>query len=290
MANSLTDSTVLYRIMPLSRFHEMLETGMNVLVHPSVWVDPYEKALADSCFVITDNNDVRRYKFNENHWYAQCWTLKVESDALWNIFAPCRSIQCKKDNKEGHIGKEVLPYVKIKTTVGLLKQSLKTTRQEEETECMSFYVLDNVNYVKDCKEDFERSILERIECYKFSVPEEQQVCLGLLLTKRIAFEYESEVRLLRYCEPLDSRDSEMEASHRLYKYPINVRELILEVEFDPWTKKICKGEKKRIAKKIGTGKVKKSKLYEQPKAPLYNIKKNNNWGSFDKLFKSLNNK
>lgn len=246
----------------------MLDSGENVLVRPDKWEDPYEKALQRSTFCVKDDDKTRNYSFNGNHWYAQCWSMTPESDALWKVFAPNR--------------KEM--YVKIKTTYGLLRESYELTDDEKEKEYIPYYALEAINYVEDNKAEYEKSIKQWVEYFKFSVPEGQMLCLGLLLTKRKAFEYEHEVRLLRYREPIDTGVTDMDSkSDHLYKYDIECRKLILEVEFDPWTKKVSKDEKQKIAKIIGRGKVKKSKLYEMPLNTQYTIEKKSNLGLFEKL-------
>lgn len=257
--------------MSLTRFHEMLETGKNVLVHPSVWDDPYEKAMSRSSFIVKDKDEIRSCNFNENNWYAQCWSTASESDALWHIFASDRK---KK-------------FVKIKTTYGLLQNSLKITDEEKEDETVPCYILEKVNYVNDNKAEFEKSIKEWGDYFKHSIPEVQQLCLGLLLTKRSAFKHEDEVRLLRYREPISNSVTDMDEDYRFYKYTVDCRRLIMEVEFDPWTEKICRGEKKKIALKIGRGKVRKSKLYEDPIHTQYIIKKHTELGTFKKLIKII---
>jgi hypothetical protein len=97
------DETELYRYMTFPQFVSFLETKQTYLTKISMWNDPWEAAL-DKVPVRYDNGKVELPKYSIHmDTYGQCWTLKRESEALWNIYSP---------NKDG---------VKIKTTAQKLR-------------------------------------------------------------------------------------------------------------------------------------------------------------------------
>lgn len=77
----------IYRIMPLERVLQIYET--NELYFPNInkyWEDPYELFVFKQHYVYNghnlDNNDILQ------HHYGQCWTSRVNSDAMWRIYSP----------------------------------------------------------------------------------------------------------------------------------------------------------------------------------------------------------
>ena len=263
--------TPLYKIMSLERFHELLCIGKNVLVHPSTWDDPFEKEIDETTVVVQDGDEIRMHSVNGNYWWGQSWSLNKQSDAMWQLYAPDRKKR----------------YVKIKTTYGLLEDSCKISKEEEE-QTISFFTIQELNYVPNEKDKINESISKWVEEFKSYIPEELQTSLGRILTKRDSFTHEAEVRLIRYLKPLDNDDKNGNVcDSTLYKYRVDWRKLILEVELDPWTNKICRREKKYINKKIGKRKIRKSNLYRSPTNKEYIIKKNTNLGSFNKLIDDI---
>lgn len=260
--------TPLYKIISLERFNELLCIGKNVLVHPSTWDDPFEKEIDITSVVIQDGDEKRKHSVNGDYWYGQSWSLNKQNEAMWKLYAPNR-------NKV---------YVKIKTTYGLLSESFNVLQKEIKEQGVSFFSLEEVNYVPNEKNKIAESIKSWVESFKLVVPESVQTSLGRILTKLDSFTHEAEVRLIRYLEPLNiDNENNNVSDNKLYKYKVDWKKLILEVELDPWTKKICRREKKYINKKIGRGKIRKSNLYSPPTKKEYVIKKNTNLGSFDRL-------
>src|SRR5574343_340232 len=63
----------LYRIMSFDRAAAILSTGKLYFSHPSVWDDPFERAIIHPL-----SKDV----------FAQCWCRTAISDAMWRIYSP----------------------------------------------------------------------------------------------------------------------------------------------------------------------------------------------------------
>lgn len=93
-----------YRIYPMDRFINLLECKKLTLVKPRLWKDPMETIIFESSFNVAGIRDYA-LKYTENY-FAQCWTLKHESLALWNEYAPM---------KDG---------VRVRTTLKKLKEIL----------------------------------------------------------------------------------------------------------------------------------------------------------------------
>ena len=215
MSKQLDDNAELFRIMPLERFLQMLVEGRNTLVSPLLWDDPFE-VLFDEDFIEEINKrheietDAPIYRLNYNNWFAQCWSMVSESDALWRVFSKNTTQRC----------------VKIKTTVAELNKI--THKQDNDTK---FY-LQAVKYgnIED------GSYMEGDEEWEDILPydDENEDLLNLeariLLMKRNAFESEKEVRLLVHVNNLDK-------DLNVYSYEVNPLELITEVQLDPWTPK-----------------------------------------------------
>ena len=98
----------LYRYISLENFVELLVLNEEIYTLPSKWKDPYEGCALQ--FINQEGNRKRliealakQYQYNDNFInaivdnyakaeavsycsYAQCWTYKEESDAMWNRF------------------------------------------------------------------------------------------------------------------------------------------------------------------------------------------------------------
>ena len=78
------DSKV-YRIVPVEYLFNLFESRENVLVHPRKWSDPFENFILNSPFRLSNGkvvNNSRRESF-----FAQCWSTKSQSDALWRLYS-----------------------------------------------------------------------------------------------------------------------------------------------------------------------------------------------------------
>lgn len=82
--DSLLDKPV-YRIMPIHRVLQTLESKQLVLVKPKKWDDPFENALLASAFETADGEKATFAA--KDSVYGQCWTLHRETDAMWRIYS-----------------------------------------------------------------------------------------------------------------------------------------------------------------------------------------------------------
>lgn len=103
-----------YRIYPMQRFLELLSNKKLTLVRPKLWNDPMESIIFESSFNVAGERSYS-LKYKDNY-FAQCWTLKYESFALWNEYAPLQN------------------GIRVRTKLGRLIEQLKAhTNQEPDT-------------------------------------------------------------------------------------------------------------------------------------------------------------
>ena len=94
----------IYRIFSFKRLEEIFKEKKLTLAKPKKWDDPFENFILNSTGTLPDGREFQ-IGFRDNY-YGQCWSLTVESDAMWRIYSP---------EKDG---------VKVKTTIRKLFQPL----------------------------------------------------------------------------------------------------------------------------------------------------------------------
>lgn len=177
----------LYRII---KFHHVVEIlkGQLHFSNPSVWDDPYEA----------------RVRHPEQHaMFAQCWSRKSMSDAMWRIYSP------------DHLG------VRIRTTRTKLKKTIKSFAKSNEN--LKFRVAD-VEYKKTS------TVVERTEAVVEALRTAFDISkfADLLFVKRSAFSHEEEVRAVMYCpNPTNT------FKNTSIKIPVNGFDLIESIFLDP---------------------------------------------------------
>ncbi|MBQ9186697.1 MAG: hypothetical protein IJ144_02590 [Prevotella sp.] len=157
MAKELPDDTRLYRIMPLERLLQMLDSKENTLVKPKLWDDPYEKNISnlwkDGTLYLPNNYCCGIKMPISKGWYGQCWTLNEESDALWRTYT--KGMQHRS--------------VKISTTVKQLRESYSQTNDGTTFELMPVEYLpspadDYVAFVEKKKAQGGLSVADGCRC------------------------------------------------------------------------------------------------------------------------------
>lgn len=238
---NLDINTPIYRIIPLTRFYEMLENQNNVLVKPHLWEDPFENFLLKATGKLNDGTPVS-FKSIHDSFYAQCWTTKNECDGLW------RNYKCSATSA-----------IKIKTTISKLMERFYDLTNQFHT--LSYFI-GKVDYVNDA---------EIIDFFQDPISLMDFKDLGFvktLLIKRKAFAYEEEVRLI-FSRPnsneinIDEIKNPWDNSD-LFKFSIDPNDLIEEVEIDPW---ILPDDYKAIRREITAkgylGNIVRSSLYDE---------------------------
>ncbi|MBX3678046.1 MAG: hypothetical protein KF853_13595 [Rhodocyclaceae bacterium] len=77
------ESKYLFRILSFDYLVEWFETNKLPLLSPSLWEDPFEKALMKSVFP-----DDQQLEYQKGRMYGLCFSLDGISDALWRIYSP----------------------------------------------------------------------------------------------------------------------------------------------------------------------------------------------------------
>ncbi len=221
----------IYRVLSVDVLLEMFEKGENTLSKPKVWDDPFEKFLFNAPRKLDDGT---QYKSPlRDRAYGQCWSLNIESDAMWRIYAP---------NKNG---------VKIQSTTKKLLKSIKGSNVPyPHTSCY-------IGAVDYSSKEMINKIISDVE----NESNEFQGSIGQansLLIKRKAFKYEEEVRLI-YLDPKN------EAKPDYFTYSCDVFSLIESITFDPrMGEKLYQVYKSHMENIKYTGKIIQSGLYKDP--------------------------
>ncbi len=221
----------IYRIFKVERLIELFEQKINVLVKPEAWDDPFENFILN---IPVNTKTGGKFKSElRNRGYGQCWTLNVESDAMWRIYSP---------HKNG---------VKIQTTIRKLFQSLYSVQPSYKN--LSCFI-GKVKYYS--KKGIDRVVADSLAGVKqFSGNLDQAKSL---LFKRKAFSHEKEIRLI-YLDPHNKSGASV------YLYPCDPLMLIDRITFDPRMSPNLYKLYKNYLKTIGyKGTITQSGLYRLP--------------------------
>ena len=155
----------IFRVMPVARLFEMLETSRLTLVEPRAWDDPFENILLGGHLPEVLERDIVAKIFGISA-FGQCWTTNEETDAMWRIYS---------QDKQG---------VKVKSSILKLVNALSSgVNSLWENGCF----IGKVQYLEG-----ER-IIDELRAVNPSL--HADIAKSLLL-KRTEFEHEQEVRLI----------------------------------------------------------------------------------------------
>lgn len=183
----MIDDIPLYRIV---KFHDAISilNGTLYFSHPSKWDDPYETRVRHA---------------HDHSMFAQCWSTKSMSDAMWRVYSP------------DHLG------VRLKTTSSKLDAAMETYTSKHAGRRKR---IAKVNYSPT------RVVTEKTEeiVSKLATRWDARIAADLLYHKRTAFNHESEVRAVIYC-PSDVK-SRVDSG---LKIAVDGHDLINSILFDP---------------------------------------------------------
>lgn len=220
---------VIFRVFSVARFLELLDTKSNSLVRPKKWDDPFENLILKG-IAKTNTGQTAKWGFKDD-LFGQCWSLEVESDALWRIYSP---------QKDG---------VKVKTTVKKLYDSLHSVSGTyRDISCF----IGKVAYpVKKSLQQWLTTV-NPLDCSGRGVAE-------TLYVKRAAFRYEKEVRLVYF-------DQSKQPKGDVHIYSITPNSVFEECVLDPrMDARVVDAYKDAIKKRGFAGRVIQSGLYREPK-------------------------
>ncbi|AZG33589.1 DUF2971 domain-containing protein [Shewanella psychromarinicola] len=222
----------IYRVMTVERLLEMFETSQNVLVQPSLWDDPFENFLFNTP-VLRKNGD-EYISILRDRAYGQCWSLNIESDAMWRIYSPGKNgvkIQTTVRDLFNSLYRSVSEYPKISCFIGKVDYHSKSklTSLAKEVRDNGGHIGGSFNQAKS------------------------------LLMKRVAFKHEKEVRLI-YLDPKNSTE------RNIYPYHFNPLLNVKSMTFDPrMNESLYRVYKKHIESLGFSGKIIQSGLYKELK-------------------------
>lgn len=78
---------MVHRTFSLGRFIDLVRSGENGLVRPTMWDDPFENFLLARTLVRTPDGELGTLEPLAADWYGQCWTATADSDAMWRIYS-----------------------------------------------------------------------------------------------------------------------------------------------------------------------------------------------------------
>jgi len=227
--------TKVYRVYSLDKFLISLNEKALYLIKPKLWDDPFEGFFLDQAFWVSDRGTKIHWipDIDKERFYAQCWTLRNESDFLWRLYAP------KKDG------------IMVRTTIRKLFNYLNEFPDNR-------YYIGKVEYLS--KQEIRK---------KFSEIQKTQglenLIIDSLLIKRTEYREENELRIICF-----SPDSSIpgEGPKGLY-FPLAFdsydKLLFEEIIIDPRSNRMAFESTKRIIEALGyKGIILRSFLYDKP--------------------------
>jgi len=153
---TMSSSQKIYRIMSFGHVVDMFESKSLFFASPRLWDDPFETFLIHA---------------RSNATFAQCWTKKAVSDAMWRIYSPDRL------------------SVRVATTRASMTSALNAVQAEEE----SFrYLIKDVIY--DTASNVRVSMIKLKD--ELDIKFVTTKAAEALLRKRDSFQHEDEVRVI----------------------------------------------------------------------------------------------
>ena len=205
--------SVLYKYMNVERAISFLSSGIYYLVEPTAWMDPYEKRFYTADYKMVAN------QYNPQQIYCTCFTDKISNEAAWKMYR----------GKDGGIANRSIRFEMNRTA---LLQYLDRYIDNKG----KIYIGDaNYRYTTKMIDNIHKrqSILYSEYFNGFSIHK----FLELLLIKRKAFEYESEVRLFYVPNSQDEiyfDDKLYAISQYLITFTENsLRNIIKSISIDP---------------------------------------------------------
>ncbi|HKI55431.1 MAG TPA: DUF2971 domain-containing protein [Anaerolineales bacterium] len=215
----------IYRIMPVQRLLQCLDTNKLVLVPPRKWDDPFENLLL-SAQVETSSGELGNMAPMRDSIYGQCWTLHRETDAMWRIYS---------HDKSG---------AKIRTTPRKLLSALASSKQP-----MSYHTC----FIGKVEYKTQKDLIDSLKAIDLLESSGAGLAQSLLY-KRREFSHEKEIRLIY-----------SEGSKDICPFNINPNELFEEIVFDPRMDRLMyEAYKKAVTGSGFVNRVAQSVLYRPP--------------------------
>lgn len=193
----------LYKYMPLERALDMLTNKMLWFANPTIWKDPFEKRFIENMY---DVGGVQKPYPWKDRVYCMCATQTSTSEAYW--------------------------YAYSASEIGV---SIKFNRKKMLEELDRLAAAGNRIYIGKVEYQKTKTIKGRLSSNSFLNPSgnlitslgKEELKVRLLLLKRIAYQYENEVRFFIV------RDKTAKQKGTLLKYTLPNTDLIESISLDP---------------------------------------------------------
>ena len=227
ITDGISLDTPIYRIDSLDHFKDALRTNKLYLANPCIWDDPWESFILRERAWLQDGSQVD-ISAMKNSFFAQCWSRNPECEGIWKsrYYAPSNVLSTNKSDKL-HTNRESRGrLVKIKSTVRLL---MREVYKIDDMDGHAGFRIGAVRYknVHDINLMHENSFKDP------SITSQTKDIIASLLTKRIGYEYEGEVRLICFDNFAKKSNSGKVRDHIILPN-INFRRFASEIEIDPW--------------------------------------------------------
>lgn len=231
----------LYKYMNVQRAIEFLETGQYYFVEPTLWADPYEKL-----FYTADYSNIG---FIPRQCFCTCLTHNISSEAAWKMY---------RSNSGGIADRTIRLEFNKSALFKILEGNCKD---------MKFY-FGNVNYEFTTKEINNLPLVSSLDYAKYFSEFNEEKFLHLLLIKRKAFQYESEIRLfvLPKSRDLISTSNDIKLKHSLIIefQKKQLEKIVSSISIDPSCNDIeCDMIKTKIEELFPDIKCTKNNLYKE---------------------------
>ncbi len=221
----------IFKVLPLTRLLQVLSSNEFGYVKPALWDDPFENFLLQQEVEIADGSSYSLKRFTENT-FGTCWTFNDNVDFSWRVYTAGHGAQIE---------------VVVKELYDFLYELIADPK-------LKSFQIGKIQY--HSWEEVKRKYESKTKLDLFEI-----IANFSLLTKRIEFEHEKEVRvILRYDES---------EKIKVVKLPFDGNRLIRKIIIDPRTsddefKNYCS-----IINKLGyNGHIEKSQLYSIPEMKL----------------------
>ncbi len=227
VADGISLDAPIYRIDTLEHFKNALLTNKLYLANPCNWDDPWESFILRERAWLQDGSQVDISAMKDS-FFAQCWSRIPECEGIWKslYYAPSNVMSTSASGKSHTHSESRGRLVKIKSTVRLL---MREVYKIDDIDRYAGLRIGAVRYknVHDINLMHENSFKDP------SITSQTRDIIASLFTKRVGYEYESEVRLICF-DDFSKKSNNVEVRDHIELPNIDFRRFASEIEIDPW--------------------------------------------------------
>jgi len=241
LLDNLDASSYLYRYMSANHGLATLREQSLYLSNVQRWIDPYERWW---CEVLFHEGS----KLRDVNVFGTCWTTRRRSEPFWRLYED----RCSHRDARGNPLPKSDPPIRLKAKLANLIQVFAATVSQQEAKVY----IGQVRYDKTV--DIVQNAKRLLEGKEVS-----SIAAASMMTKRLSFRFEREVRALWIDRRL-GRESRSVAFDRA--------SLIEQVMVGPAREAdVANALKLRLGKFLEAGKVKRSLIYKAPAPPTNSV-------------------